>query len=54
MIVKVAVPDIDSDHPDAPPMYVIIAKYLACKVADGDYKYYICFFAVSNRLVVLL
>jgi DNA-binding transcriptional regulator YhcF (GntR family) len=32
------VPDIDSDYPDAPPMYVIIAKYLACKVADHEYK----------------
>jgi DNA-binding transcriptional regulator YhcF (GntR family) len=32
------VPGIDSDHPDTPPMYVIIAKYLACKVADREYK----------------
>jgi DNA-binding transcriptional regulator YhcF (GntR family) len=32
------VPDIDSDYPDAPPMYVIITKYLACKTADGQYK----------------
>ena len=31
-------PDIDSDYPDAPPMYVIIAKYLACKITDREYK----------------
>jgi DNA-binding transcriptional MocR family regulator len=30
--------DLNDDHPDAPPMYVIIAKYYACKIADGEYK----------------
>ena len=30
--------DLSDDHPDAPPMYVIIAKYYACKIIDGEYK----------------
>lgn len=30
--------DLNDDYPDAPPMYVIIAKYYAFKIIDGEYK----------------